>query len=60
MNSKEVHEKWVHQCKDNCKKMAKYMIIKMQGNLYCTGCGIVKSRENGVTKLIEIKSTKSV
>ena len=30
--------------------MAKYKGIKLQGNIYCTGCGLVKSSENGLQK----------
>ena len=54
MNRKEAHEKWGHQYKDGCDLMAKYMGIKLQGKLSCTGCGLVKSREKGVAK----KSTR--
>lgn len=50
MNRKEAHEKWGHQYKDGCDLMAKYMGIKLQGKLSCTGCGLVKAREKGVNK----------
>ena len=59
MNRKEAHEKWGHQYKDNCNKMAKYMGIKQHGNLNCTGCYLVKASENGVGKLGKRKATKS-
>ena len=44
MNRKEAHEKWVHQYKYNCDKMAKYMGIKLQVNIDYASCGLVKAR----------------
>ena len=48
MNRKEANEKWWRQYEDNCKKMAKYMGIKLQGKINCTGCGLVKYRGKGL------------
>jgi hypothetical protein len=58
MNRKEAHEKWGHQYKDGCDLMAKYMGIKLQGKLSCTGCGLVKAREKGVAKKSSRQATK--
>ena len=58
MNSKEAHEKWVHQYKNNCDKVAKYMGIKLQVIVDCAGCGLVKAIKKWVAKVTKIRATK--
>ena len=43
---------------NNYDKMAKYMGIKLQVRLSCTGCDLVKARVKGVPKVSNKKATK--
>ena len=59
INNIEVHEKRGHQNKDNREEMSKYIVIKLQGRIAYTACGLFISWEKVIAKVIKKKSHKS-